>query len=188
MAHEKNEWVSAFDIASRVFKALANAVTDAGGNGADLRRIESDGELRQKVAALIVGASADLLYDKRMDGWKLLEHAPRRINSVDGLKLMPILKSGEDRVNGEEMVHRARVELDANLGQEDAEWLLEHEDLIPKEWRSYYIPFTATVWRDSDGYRSVASLFWLGGEWHLYWHWLDDGWDSRVSLLSVGKS
>lgn len=55
MGQKKSEFVSAFDIAARNWKALANAVIDQGGTDEYLRRIETDEHLRQKLAKLIVG-------------------------------------------------------------------------------------------------------------------------------------
>src|SRR3989338_10507910 len=73
--------------------------------------------------------------DMRKEGWTLSENVSRRLNSaIDGISF---LKKGENYINGEEMVRRARTELDANYGQEDAEWLLEHQDQIPTEFRKF---------------------------------------------------
>src|SRR3989344_4444850 len=62
----------------------------------------------------------------RKEGWKLLE-------------------DGESSILGEELVVRAREEFKINYGQHDAEWLLEHQDEIPEEFRKYYLVFTGTV-------------------------------------------
>ncbi len=68
------------------------------------------------------GVSAPVLInDKTKDSWTLIEHAKRRITTVQELELVSFLKSKENSVKGEEVVRRARVELDANYGQEDAE-------------------------------------------------------------------
>lgn len=103
-------------------------------------------------------ASSVLVRDMRKEGWTLLEHAPRRIASVADLELVPFLKSGENYIGGEELVLRARMELDANYGQEDAEWLLQHQGEISVEFRQFYLVLTATVWRDASGDRSVPCL------------------------------
>ena len=103
--------------------------------------------------------------DKTKNGWSLIEHTPRRVISVRDLELGPFLKLGESYVSGEEMVRRARVELDANYGQEDAEYLLGHRGEIPAEFRSHVLVFTATVWLDVDRSRRVAYLRWSGESW-----------------------
>ena len=181
----KSEFVSGFDIAARIFKSLANAVCDAGGSDADLRKIEADSKLRRKIAELVVGPIAPVFScDMREEGWILTENVSRNITSIKGLELVQILKPGEDTIGGEEMVHRARKELNANLGQEDAEWLLEHQAEIPKEWRNCYISFPGTVWQGSDGDRYVPYLSWYGGRWYLSFDWLKDDWYSLDRLLS----
>lgn len=128
-----------------------------------------------------------LVYDKTKDGWTRLEHVQRSITSITDLKLVPILKKGENSINGEEMVRRARAELNANFGQEDAEWLLEHQNEIPKEWRNYYLAFPGTVWQVSGGNRRVPYLGWFDAGWCLLFYWRDYDWRSGNRLLSVGK-
>lgn len=142
------------------------------------------------VQALIEGrfgaaASGNFRYDKQKDGWTLLENAPRRISgSVAGI---PFHKDGEDRVNGEEMVRRARVELDANCGQEDAEWLKKNQDKIPAELRKFILVFTATVWRSPDGCRCVPCLDWRGDGWYLFFRWLGGDFARFYRLAAPGK-
>lgn len=126
--------------------------------------------------------------DMRKEGWKLLENVGRRINSISDLELVSFLKSGEDYINGEEMLRRAR-ELDANYSQEDAEWLLEHQNEIPVEMRKYYIVFTGTVWQGSYGYLRVPCLYWFENDrcWCLNFPWLGDGWYSFDRLPRLRK-
>lgn len=58
------------------------------------------------------------------------------------------------------------------------DYLLDHVDLIPEEWkvdehgRTRYIPFWGTVYRDSDGRLYVRFLYWLGGQWYCPSYWL----------------
>lgn len=110
--------------------------------------------------------------DMRKEGWKLLKNAALRINSVSNLEFVPVLKGRETSIKGEVLEGRA-LELGANYGQEDAEWLLENQEKIPKELRPFYIVFTETVWGDSVGGRNVACLFFCGGRWYLGFTWLD---------------
>ena len=123
--------------------------------------------------------------DMSKEGWILLENQPRRISSaIDGISF---LKEGESSINGEEMVRRARVELDANYSQEDAEWLLDNQDKIPAELRNFYLVFPATTWRGSDGRRGVPVLGWGGGRWVLGFRWLGRGWRSGARLVVPRK-
>lgn len=131
--------------------------------------------------------SGSFARDMRKEGWKLLQHTPRRLTSVIDLELVLFLKQGENSVGGEEMVRRARFELDANYGQEDAEWLLKHQEEIPAEFRKFYITFVATVWQDSYGIRHVPCLYWYGKRWILYFHWLVSEGFSNDRLLRPRK-
>lgn len=133
-----------------------------------------------------VATLVPLMYDKTKDGWTLLEDV-----LFDGKLFVPdiveFLKPNESSVNGEVMKLRAK-ELNAHLGQRHAEYLLEHQDLIPKEWRGkYYLTFPGTVWRGSSGGRVVPCLGWNGGRWCLSFCWLGDGWLSSDRLVSRRK-
>lgn len=149
---------------------------------------EGDAILDQFAEIMARANAATFIHDKAKDGWTLLENVGRRITSVRDLELVPFLKGGEDYINGEEMARRARMELDANLGQSDAEYMLEHQDEIPAEFRKYYLVFPGTVWRDADGDRYVPYLRWSGGRWVLRFFWFDGGWHSSVRLVRPRKA
>jgi len=118
------------------------------------------------------------------EGWTLLEdvEGPAEI-SAGNLELVPFLKEGERYIEGEELVRRARGELRANLGQRHAEYLLEHQEEIPEEFRKYYLAFPGTVWRDRDGVRYVACLYWRGRRWYPDFYWLARVFASRAGLV-----
>src|SRR3989344_127387 len=118
------------------------------------------GSLVAATAGLIIGHRNQLLkkaevasaqpfkYDQAKDGLKLEEDIP-----FDGKPFVPdiveFLKPGEPYVGGDVIRQRVK-ELNANLGQHHAEYLLDHQDLILKEWRGkYYLTFPGTVWQDS---------------------------------------
>lgn len=169
---------------------FTDAVVKRGGKLADVHcLITKDGEeVFNKMVDVAISVSAPVFSrDMRERGWKPLEHTSRRITSVADLELVSFLKPGEDRINGEEMVRRARHELNANLGQEDAEWLMEHQDQIPAEFRNFYLTFPGTVWQDSDGDRCVPCLYWYDGRWCLDFYWLEVDWISSVRLLRSRK-
>lgn len=119
--------------------------------------------------------------DQRNDGWTLLENQPRRIAGL--IEGVPFLNDAEEAsVKGDVMAERA-VTLDANYGQEDAEWLLEHQDMIPVELRKYYLVFPATKWRGPGVFRCVPYLVFIGGRWGLGFGWLDDVFGCRGRLV-----
>ena len=126
-------------------------------------------------------ATGSFKRDMRKEGWTLLENAPRRLSSA--INEVSFLKNGESSISGEEMVRRARVELNANYGQEDAEWLLKHQDKIPAELRKLYLVFPATVWQDRYDDRYVPYLSWYDDRSILDFRWLDGGFYSNDRLV-----
>ena len=124
-------------------------------------------------------------YDKTLDGWKLLEPGPKHYGEPLTPELVGFLKQGETSIKGEEMLKRAK-ELGINSGQQYAEYLLKHQELIPEEWRGKYVPiFPGTVWQDQDpdGDRRVPYLIWGEGRWRLNFGWLGRSWGGGGRLV-----
>lgn len=126
----------------------------------------------------------DFVFDMTKEGWTLLEDArePWPI-SIANLEMVSLLKGDESYVDGEEMVRRARKELNSNLGQRQAEFLLEHQADIPEEFRKYYLIFPGTIWRGRGGNRDVPYLGWFGGQWRLDLCWLGHNFRDRYRLV-----
>ena len=123
------------------------------------------------------------------DGWKITEPGPaRRITDVSKLEFTPILKEGEDPINGEVMRERAK-EKGCDYGLEDLDFFLDHQDEIPKEFRdpNIYLVFPGAVLEDSSRDRYVACLVWDDGRWCLDFFWLDSDCYSDCRFLSLGK-
>ncbi len=147
-------------------------------------------QLKAHLQAAIEGrfglVSGTFKRDMHKDGWTLLENVPRRLSSV--IEEVPFLRRSETYINGEEMVRRARTkELDANYGQEDAEWLLDNQDKIPVALRKFYLVFPETVWQALFGRRGVPYLSWYGGQWLLSFGWLGYGFNSYARLVRPRK-
>ena len=115
-------------------------------------------------------------------GWKVVENIAPRQGEID-LELVEILKPEESWISGEEMVRRARNELNANLGLEDLEIVLRNQHLLPTNYRSFYIPFPGTILEDPSGDRGVACLFFGGRRWFRYFFWLGSNFYGSVRLL-----
>ena len=183
--------VSGAGLIAAIFTDLVQAVRARGGSDEDIHRLVTpDGKhLMEKIADLIVTTGGiTFSRDMRKEGWTLLEPGPKRvIKSVSDLELVGFLKSGEEYIDGEELIRRARQELNADLGQEDAEWLLAHQDQIPKEWRGYFLTFPGTVWQGSRGHRYIPDLYWSDGRWFLHFDWLGYDWSDRARLLRFRK-
>jgi hypothetical protein len=125
--------------------------------------------------------------DMRKEGWKLIEDVGGLGEVIiTDLEIISFLREGEKSVSGEVMRQRA-VKLGANLGQRQAEYLLEHQDEIPREFRKYYLVFPGTLWRASDGSLVVPYLSWDDGRWYLRFHWLRGDWHSHDRLLRPRK-
>ena len=152
-------------------------------NGYPFNPLQLRAHLQAAIEGHFAGVTGNFKRDMRKEGWVLLQNQPRRINGV--IEAVSFLES-ESSVKGDVMAARA-IELDANYGQEDAERLLEHQDKIPAELRSFYLVFPATFWQDPDGRLCVPYLNWVVGRWYLDFFWLGGGWDSRGRLVRPRK-
>lgn len=133
----------------------------------------------------IIPLSVDFQYDKRKDGWELMEGVPMKIGTGETtFELAEFLHKGEERVNGDVMMARAK-ELGGITDQHYAELLLARQAEIPEEWRNFYLVFPGTVWRDPRGDHDVPCLRWNGDRWYLHWFWLVGGWDSDIRLVRL---
>ncbi|TAL49005.1 hypothetical protein EPN83_01905 [Patescibacteria group bacterium] len=124
----------------------------------------------------------DLRFDKRKDGWELVEDVP--LVGEPTLGLVEFLREGESWVKGDVMLERAK-DIGNRAGQRHAEHLLSQQETIPEEYRRYFLAFPGTVWRDPDGGLSVTCLDWGGGRWDLYWGWFDSDWIVSGRLVRV---
>jgi len=95
--------------------------------------------------------------------------------------LLGFLQGDEKSVVGHTMVERA-VEMEANLGKEDGEHILEHQGDIPEELRGK-VYFVFTDWRHPDDSDSVFFVYWGDDRWVRDWDWLDDRWFGNDRVL-----
>lgn len=198
MAQKKSEFISAFDIAARIWKSLVNAILDRGGTDDDLRRIETDETLRGKLAEFIVGA-AKLLYPftYRFPWWNdkcrvIREGAPCTAPiPISKLKLVSFHKKGEDWVSFDEMLSRANNPEEfpgcQGWGMHQGEQLLKRANELPEEMRKYFLLLPDTLLLGGDGYRCIACLIWDDGEWRFYWRWNDYRFDRYCRFLRLSK-
>jgi hypothetical protein len=178
-------------VAGKLYESLTGQIFEIGRqlrqpNGYPFDPIKLRHHLQNAIEGRFDGVSISVPFfvnDKTKDGWTLLENTPRRIIFMSSFEFIPFLKKTENSINGEEMVRRARVELDANYGQEDAEWLFEQQGGIPVRFQQYCLVFTGTIWRSAGGDRFVSCLRWLDGRWALDFGWLNVGWGSHDRLV-----
>ena len=133
---------------------------------------------------LTISLFVDFQYDKRKDGWELMEDVPFPGTGEATFVLAEFLKDDESAVRGDVMVARAK-EMGGMTGQWHAEQLLTRENDIPEEWREFYLVFPGTVWRDPRGDHDIPCLRWNGDRWYLHWFWLVDCWDSDVRFVRL---
>jgi len=101
--------------------------------------------------------------------------------------IVECLKSGKPDVNGDVIKQKVK-ELGVCLGQRHAEYLLDHQELIPTEWRSMCLVFPGTVWEDLYyGFSDIPVLRWYDryNEWRLGFSWLGPGWNSSTRLVKI---
>ncbi len=95
-------------------------------------------------------------------------------------EVLKLLREGDTSISGEEMSSLAK-EMNAQLGEEDCNYLLEHEYEIPKELQDDYLIFPG--WRCPGNPDSVAVLYWSGGRWIQNWHGVEDDWYGHDRLV-----
>ncbi len=97
-------------------------------------------------------------------------------------EILGFLKEGEKSIVGHEMIKRVK-EMNAHLGQDDGQYLLDHQQDIPESLRGK-VYFAFTDWRHPDNSGRISSVCWYGGRWIRDWYWLDDGyWYGRDRVL-----
>jgi len=95
-------------------------------------------------------------------------------------EILSFLKGDEERVSGNTMIERAK-EMHANLGQEDGEYFMKHQDGIPAELRDK-IAFIFADWRHPSYPDEVSFLCWYDGRWIQSWRMLFDDWSAYSRL------
>ena len=96
--------------------------------------------------------------------------------------ILHFLKGGEKSIVGHIMVNRAK-KMNANLGEDDGQYLLEHQQDIPVALRGKVI-FVFPDWRRPGNPEHACYVYWNVGRWVQDWGWLDDGdWNGHDRLL-----
>lgn len=125
------------------------------------------------------------VYNKRPEGWKLLEEGCQ-VEGDPALELASFLLKGEYRVNGEVMRTRS-LEMGGRTGQHHAERVLSQAEDIPTEWRQFYLVFPDTLWWRSDGGLCVPCLLRRVDLWALYFPCVDDDWRGYFRVVRLRK-
>ncbi len=86
--------------------------------------------------------------------------------------------------------HNLRTELkdEPVMNVNVAQYLVDHPELYPKEWKGEYVYFWGTIVQGSGSRLDVPYLIENGGKVVLDWFWLDNDWDANYPALRFGKS
>lgn len=106
-----------------------------------------------------------LKQNKTKSGWRLLQHVPKRVFVASDFEPIPVVTPG-NFIKGAEIAMRAQA-LQGDLGQEDAEFLLDNQEELPPAFHEYkQLLFTGTVWRVGDQ-RLIPVMVRVGIQWSL---------------------
>lgn len=108
------------------------------------------------------------------EGWKVKEHRKGGQFTWDPVKLQLYLSEDQkdNKIVGSELCCFELADkptLNANL----LDYLLDHPDLIPEEWKGKAVFFWGTIYRDSKGYQMVRYLGFGVSRWERDYGWLD---------------
>ena len=96
-------------------------------------------------------------------------------------EILGFLKGDEESVPGDVMVSCAK-EMGANLGKDDCDHLLAHQNEIPVALRGKIV-FVFPDMRSPGDRGYVAYLYWLGGRWVVGFYWLGGVWVGSYRVL-----
>jgi len=119
-------------------------------------------------------------------GWEIVEDVKPSKFEVKDLELVSFLEKDKDEesVKGEVVRQRA-VSLRANLGLDDAKYVLDHQIEIPVEFRGKFLLFPGTLFDCLH----IVCLFWKDGQWQPCFLPVGFGFDfDDVDLLVRSKS
>ena len=109
------------------------------------------------------------------DGWKVEEHRKGGQLEWNAEKISLYLSENQKDGNYTEG-NKLRKELENKpvLNANVLDYLLKNPHLIPEEWKSKYVFFWGTAYRNSDGNLVVRYLNWNGGKWNWNYNWFDN--------------
>jgi hypothetical protein len=88
-------------------------------------------------------------------------------------------------IKGEDLLTLIKKEKIPVLNSNVLDYLLEHKDEIPEEWKGKRIYFWGTIFRRSGGDRDVRYLAWDGSDWDDHSRWLGHDWDDHEPAVRL---
>lgn len=122
--------------------------------------------------------------------WKVKKHTKMGKLDWDKIKVELYLseKKKDGYIKGEDLLKEleGKNPLNANV----LEYLLEHQELIPEEWKGRYIFFFGTVFQSLYGDRCILFLCFDGRGWRQNGYWLGNVWSRNCpsALLASIKN
>ena len=119
-------------------------------------------------------------------GWKLLKDVEPILPGIEGdVEYVPFLHFQDGGFASDDQVQGRAMVLGANLGQRDAEWLVEYQEKLPPRPKGVrYILFPGTIWKHRNEESLLSPyLYWAGEKWDIYVFWLDVGFSVHFSLV-----
>ena len=203
MARKQSEFVKAAYKAARVLEKLANAVLDAGGTDDDVRRIETEEGLAEKLAKVVVDGKKAIqnIFRVTVDYSRSLAEmiaAGKYDWSNSGITAdhFPVKGEGVSEVELT-LVHFNRfMSTDAVLKElaktgfrpAKIEELLALGEKYHDLQREFPIVALGSVWRDPGDDRRCACLWGGDSRRSLSLDWLGDGWHENFRFLVVRES
>jgi len=210
----KSAFLSAFGIVFQIWKALTEEVKNQGGGDDDLRRIETNLELRRKLAELIVDnkdcfqftdercviqvpALPRLTLEELKARYSWIERIERDDSPVCPvtLRLATVLKSGEDSINGATYERRLVPRRSMLLGLQHRDWLVANQNNLPEPTRTalkallgkIYLDFPGLIVVRGGGGRGFPYAGVDGERWSGYWYWTGLSLSRGGRVAVVGK-
>lgn len=115
------------------------------------------------------------------DGWTIEEDNGQ--TSFDPSDFALHLEPEQENSYLEGTVLRERLKGKNTMSAAVLDYLLEHPDLIPEEWKGKWVLFWGTVYRDSFGDPCVRCLYWRGGRWGWGSSWVGGDWNGNGPAL-----
>ena len=179
------DWYTAFvgSVVSRLPRDIDESTARSLTDSPDTLEQALRGLLGSVEASESIDPSAPFQNDKTTEGWELLEDQaePDRI-SEDSIELAMFIDEGQPDLIGEDMVEHV-LAIKSKLGQRHAEYLIDHQQVIPEEFRRYSVIFPGTVWTDSVGNHYVPYIRYRQEVWALDFGIVEGGVDDRDRYL-----
>ncbi len=117
--------------------------------------------------------------------WKVQKHMRGGIFSLNLVEIEMSLC--DDRLMSLPTVNDLRIELKDKpvFNARVLDYLLAHQEIIPKEWKEMHIPFLGTIYLDNFGFSCVRFLCWIGHGWDWTFRCLEITWSEHQSFYSI---